>query len=151
MVTIFMIVLLITAALYDIKTMHIPLWLAISNILLGFFALCKGIMIDDRNVREYTLTIVILVSVAITGIVLRVLKAEVMGIGDIILMITTGMILSGEELVLLLSMTLILSGVFSGVLLVMGKVGRTTRIPFVPFLAAGTIVTELFFNMKGII
>ncbi len=151
MLFVFTIILLFTAAIYDIKTMHIPFWLALTDIFLGIVAMCKGFMIDDRNVSEYMLTFMILVSIAIAGVVLRLLKAEVVGTGDFILMITTGMIFSGKELILILSVSFILSGVFSGVLLALGKAGRKTRIPFVPFLAAGTFVTEVFFGMKEMI
>ena len=49
-----------------------------------------------------------------------------------------------REAVLGFLLSFVVAGVPAALLLAMGKVKRSTRVPFGPFLAAGTVITVLF-------
>ena len=65
------------------------------------------------------------------------------GHGDGLLILSLGMLLGITGLIQLLTISLIAAGLFSLVLLITGKAGKKTAIPFVPFLFAGTVTAGL--------
>ena len=76
--------------------------------------------------------------------VLSFLFQEAVGFGDAMVVMACG-IMTGPETVLgMLSAALLLAGFFALFLLVIRKRSRKDSFPFVPFLLAGLILTELF-------
>ena len=65
------------------------------------------------------------------------------GYGDGLLLLSVGPAVGAAALVTGICVAVMASGLFSGVLLVLRKAGRKTRIPFVPFITFGLGVMML--------
>ncbi len=74
-------------------------------------------------------------------ILLSVTSREGIGLGDGIMVLLLGPILGFRGLVIGILMAFFMNSFVSGILLFIRKAGRKTRIPFVPFIAAGMGVT----------
>ena len=88
----------------------------------------------------------LMIRIAVGSFVLAAAKVTggAIGTGDGLLLIGIGILVGWRECL----MTLMLAGLFvfivAGILLAAGKVTRKTRLPFIPFLSAGWIVTMVF-------
>ena len=79
---------------------------------------------------------------AIPGILILVLGAvtKKTGYGDGIALLLVGMLLRDGKIFLLFGISLFLISVSSLILLVFKKVGRSTKIPYLPFLTAAWLL-----------
>lgn len=69
---------------------------------------------------------------------------EAVGCGDGVILMAIGSIIGGVYGAMALMDALIVSGLVSLVLLTVKKAGRSTTIPFVPFLFAGFVITGIW-------
>jgi prepilin signal peptidase PulO-like enzyme (type II secretory pathway) len=125
---------LVVITAFDLRWQLVPLEftlgstmiLAVSNFLLGakWQSLLFGSMIIG-----IPLALIVLLS-----------RGKAMGEGDPIVGLLMGTVLGYPLAIAGLFASFILGGSVSAALLIQGRVKRTTRIPFVPFLAAGTLV-----------
>lgn len=63
------------------------------------------------------------------------------GMGDGILLVILGLMLGLRKLIGVLFLALLLCALTAGVLCLMGRAGRRSRLPFVPFLLLGFLIT----------
>ena len=69
--------------------------------------------------------------------------AGAFGLGDVFLLVGVGLMVGGERALGGVFVGLILAGIVLGVLLVAGRIGRRTYVPFGPFLIAGALWAAL--------
>jgi leader peptidase (prepilin peptidase) / N-methyltransferase len=69
--------------------------------------------------------------------------AGAFGLGDVFLLVGVGLMVGGERALGGVFVGLILAGIVLGALLVMGRIGRRTYVPFGPFLIAGALWAAL--------
>ena len=81
---------------------------------------------------------------------LSFITREGIGYGDGLIILAAGPALGFCDLLTTLMTAIILSGLFSGLLLILKKVKRKTRIAFAPFLAMGcAVATALGYGIGG--
>ena len=122
---------LLGSSVMDIRARRIPVWMLVLGSGLsaaavlyqksGYFDLLRGVM----------------PGLLLLAIAFATKKA---GYGDGIVLSCLGMVLGGEKGLLLFGLSSFLLALCSLVLLVFRKVGRSTEIPFLPFLTAAWIV-----------
>ena len=134
------VILLIISSIYDLRTMCIPIWIASANLLMGILAVVWNFFNDKSSLSEYGLTILLTVIIILSCVLFRVLKAEAIGFGDGLVMLSINFVFGGEWTISIFCISFLLCGIVSGVLMVIKKANRKTRIPFIPFLASGTLV-----------
>ena len=69
--------------------------------------------------------------------------AGAFGLGDVFLLIGVGLMVGGERALGSVFVGLILAGVVLAALLIAGRIGRRTYVPFGPFLIAGALWAAL--------
>lgn len=123
---------LLVLSAVDIKKKSVPLWLlGVGAVETAVILLADGLSggIDGWMLcRSLIPGTVFLATAAATG------KA---GYGDGIVLIMLGLMSGAKVCLLVMTAGLFLLAIFSGVLLALRKVQRTSRIPFLPFLAVG--------------
>ncbi|MCR5404867.1 MAG: hypothetical protein K6E91_13765 [Butyrivibrio sp.] len=70
------------------------------------------------------------------------ITGESLGYGDGLLVLLSGPALGGELVLGTVLLAVFICGLFSGILLVIKRAGRFTRVPFVPFMTLGLAVME---------
>lgn len=117
----------------DIKKKEILLWTVL-------FYSVTGMILKVLETEEFVLFIKNL------GMVILVFLLAVMfcywtkgaiGMGDVLILTSMGIVLGFKEMMLIFITSLLLAAVYSGIMMVLGKAGRKTEIPFVPFLFGG--------------
>ncbi|MBR0165065.1 MAG: prepilin peptidase [Lachnospiraceae bacterium] len=123
---------LIIAAVADIRTKKISMvWIACTAFL---SVVSAAVALTDR-----TGTIRGILAAMLPGaglVLLSVLSRQSVGAGDGLLLAATGPVFGWRLALTGLMTAFFLSAIVSAVLLISGKAGRKTRIPFVPFLAS---------------
>ena len=120
----------------DFKKKTVPvLMLYIGAILAGGFCLYKGI-IGEGNLWE-------LMKALFPGALLLVLAKATgkAGSADGIVLMALGALEGYEKCMYICLLGLMLAALTAGILLICRKAGRDTKIPFVPFLAVGWVLT----------
>lgn len=128
-----------TAAMFDVKTKRIPLPL------IGAAA-CGSFLAGAICLRNGTCSLQELAASLMPGAILllvALLTREAVGCGDGLLLLVTGPLFGWQKMLLCLPAALLLTTFASVILLVLKKADRKTKIPFVPFLAAGMGVISL--------
>ena len=125
-------------ALEDIrkKTLHIIV-LAAGTVFIPAIVLSEetdGLIISDNAIGLIPGAVFLLLSYVSRGQV---------GIGDGILILILGAALGIGEIVILLTAALLLIALFSGIMLVCGKLKRKSTLPFIPFVFAGYVIAVL--------
>lgn len=142
--------LLIVFSIYDIRTMHLPIWIVSINILISILAIALDVMKGKRSLTDYGLTLFLTVIILMTSVFFKILKIEAIGFGDGLIMISINLCFGAENAIVIFCISFLLSAIISGVLMVIKKVNRKTRIPFVPFLTTGTLIQLMFIYMGEI-
>ncbi len=132
--------LLVVASVYDIRTMKIPLWLAVMHMLPAVLAVAADLLINDANIRDYIPTIIVVFMIVSAALFMRLSGADAAGSADGLLMIAICLVIKAEKAILTLGMAFILAGLFAGFLMMIKKAGRKSRIPFIPFLTVGLLL-----------
>lgn len=123
----------VVAALFDVRTKKIPV--PMISAAAGCSALAGVLFL-----RNGTCTPQELAASLVPGMVLllvALLSGEAIGYGDGLLLLATGPLFGWQKMLLCIPAALLLTTIASVLLLVMKKADRKTKIPFVPFLAAG--------------
>ena len=127
---------LIPCTIKDIHTKRINGYICLAGIL-------AAIAMRERVLKEDNLSILV---DALPGVLLYVvafLTKEKIGKGDAIALIFVGLVSGVTEVLSSLFIALTVAAVLSGVLLLLKKAGKDTRIPFIPFLSFGVIAGGL--------
>ncbi|MBP5414517.1 MAG: prepilin peptidase [Lachnospiraceae bacterium] len=112
-----MLLLLIISSIYDIRTLHLPVWLVSAIILLGLTAVIKDIMSEGLNPEAQTVRICILILTLIILTASEKIRTDTVGTADILILCVICILLRGEMLILTLGASFFLAGSYSGVLL----------------------------------
>lgn len=129
------------AAFFDARTKKIPLWMigvtAAVSMLAGALFLKNG----TCNAQELAASLMPGALLLLVALVTR----EAVGYGDGLLLLAAGPLFGWQKMLLCIPAALLLTTLVSVVLLACKKADRKTRIPFVPFLAAGMGVISFAF------
>ncbi len=130
------ILILIFAAVYDIKERTIPIWLIIAGLLIGLVEAIAMLITNQKDI--ISLLIMLIPGVLIVAI--GALGNKSIGKGDGYIMLIMGELLSIQCFEIAILMAVMLCFLFCVVLYVLKKVNRTSQIPFVPFLMIGSVI-----------
>ncbi len=125
--------ILLIASVQDIRKKEIPLWEIIACGLVSLAACIYSAVTGAFEPMGIFLSA--LPGVAILFIAL--MSGQGVGYGDGYLLLAAGPALGPGPAVMGLVIALFAGGLFSGLLVVIKKAGRRTRIPFVPFMTLG--------------
>lgn len=123
---------LLAASIMDIRTRRVPVWMLV----LGGSLAMLTVRHQGAAIPEVARGMLPGVLLLLTALVTK--KA---GYGDGIVLCMLGMSLGSERSMLLFGISLFLLSLCALTLLAFHKVRRNTGIPFLPFLAAGWILT----------
>ncbi len=129
---------MVVCAVTDIKRKELSMRLFA---LLGIIAATGCIWGQNREM----LTVVAGVIPGILLIVLAKITEQSIGYGDGIILAELGLLTGAGKCMLILAAALAMAGIFSLIIVVVKKVDRRHRIPFVPFLAIA-FLTSCFFG-----
>ena len=146
---IIMLLLLIISSIYDIRTLHLPVWLVSAIILLGLTAVIKDIMSEGLNPEAQTVRICILILTLIILTASEKIRTDTVGTADILILCVICILLRGEMLILTLGASFFLAGSYSGVLLMIKKADKKSKIAFIPFLTLGVVISLMICGLKG--
>lgn len=130
------IVWLAVLSICDIKRKSVPLWLVWAGMIFAAAVSLHGGIRGEINMLQLCKSL-------IPGTVLLILAGATgkAGCGDGIIVMALGLAAGYETCLFTLFGGLILIALFSGGLLIIKKANRNTKIPFVPFLTAGWLLT----------
>lgn len=131
-VNIFLAVTMIICAAVDIKKKEIPIGIFI---ILGIIALIDGIFLKDY--KFYQMAAGVTPGLLLLG--LAKITEQSIGYGDGIVLAEIGCMAGAGGSMIILSGALALAGIFSLGMLVIKKVDKRYRIPFVPFLTVALL------------
>lgn len=120
----------------DIKRKRVPLWLLWAGMIFAAAISLYGGIKGEINILQLCKSL-------IPGTVLLILAGatEKAGYGDGIIVMVLGLVAGYEICLYTLVAGLVFIALFSGGLLIAKKAKRNTKIPFVPFLTAGWLLT----------
>lgn len=121
-------------AIIDAKKRELSWWVLASGGVLAL--LCAGCLLATREV-----TFDVLLFGAIPGVLLLVLAVltKGIGIGDGIVLLEVSSLLLLERTLVAFGLSLMIMGAFSAVLLLLKKVKKELRLPYLPFLWIGSV------------
>ena len=143
-VKILLVIVVTIAAIYDMRTMTVPMW---TVYLLTVLSVCMIIL--RLTERKYAGQMRLILLSCIPWILICICNRcniDLIGTGDGVMIANIGIIMTLSGLFFVLAMALTLASVSSAILLVFKKVKKHDRIPFVPFLAVGTAASVFFFR-----
>lgn len=121
---------LLAASILDIRSRRIPVWiLALGGAFAGLTVVCgSGFTLAEcmEMIKGCVPGVILLLMAAATG------KA---GTADGIVLIFLGVCMGGKICMAVFMLSLLLISLFSGILLTLRRVGRNTRLPYLPFLS----------------
>lgn len=131
-----LLVIQLAAAVIDLHSRIIPLWLVLSSLPLGALIF----VIDSSTISEHVFggTVAFLVMA-----LLKVVSKGQIGGGDLQLFALTGFFSGIDLMPGILILSFVLAGLFSGFLLVLRKSSIKAEIPFAPFILLATAVITL--------
>lgn len=132
---------MITAALFDVRTKKIPL--PVIGAAAGCSLLAGMLLLRNGTCTAQELAASLMPGAAL--LLVALVTKEAVGLGDGLLLMATGPLFGWQRMLLCIAAALLLTTVASAVLLAVKKADRKTKIPFVPFLAAGMGVISLAF------
>lgn len=134
------ILILSVLSIFDIRTRHIPIS---GFVVVLIYSVISLICFDDRSLVWTDVLLSIMPGLVLMG--LSVITEGKIGLGDGILIAEIGLGLGLELCVYMLAGALILNCVYAGAMLSIHKIGLHSRVPFVPFVAAGMgVITVVF-------
>ena len=143
-------ILMIAAAVYDIRTMHIPLWLIVIQLVTAGAAVVNRYVSGGNDPKERICRLILLSVIMAVSLLGLILHADLMGAGDMILILSVCIVVPVGIFILISIISMAMAGMTSGVLLILKRVHGKSRIPFIPFLAAGTIL-GIYTNIRGLV
>ncbi|WP_051572248.1 prepilin peptidase [Ruminiclostridium cellobioparum] len=130
-----LLVIQLIAAISDLSTGLIPLWLVFPAFVLGMLI----ILIFDGNSSMLGHILGGVLSFFIFAFFMVLTRGQIGG-GDLLLFALTGFFLGFSMIPGILFLSIILSGMFSVFLIVFKKTGLKTEIPFAPFILLATAI-----------
>ena len=138
--------ILAIASIGDIRKNEIFLWEILACALLSVAAGVMALYGGDLQLGEAMLSLM----PGAAMILLSIITREGIGYGDGLIVLAAGPGLGLNDLVLALMTAMVLNGFFCGILLVLKRAKRKTRVAFVPFLAIGTLLaTTVSYGFGG--
>lgn len=134
-VNILLAIIMVICAAADIKKREIPIWIFI---MLGGIALIDGIFCKEYGF--YQIAAGVIPGLLLLG--LAKITEQSIGYGDGIVLAEIGCMAGAGGSMVILSGALALAGIFSLGMLVIKKVDKRYRIPFVPFLTAAYLAVQ---------
>lgn len=127
---------LLVISIMDIRRRRVPVWMLALGGALTLFTLVYRYESGKMDCFE-------LLNGMLPGIVIMLIAffTQKAGCGDGVVLLCIGMAAGGGKSFLLFGASLFLISIFSIILLAMRKVGKNTRIPYLPFLAAAWLLT----------
>lgn len=129
-------VLLVVAAVKDVKQLEIPLYYLI---IASALVVCKLLFNFSFSVAEFGISC----GVGILLLVVSIISRGSLGLSDSYLLLCIGAMIGIEKFSLVILYSFILSSICSGYLLVCKKVSKKYRIPFIPFICMGYVLALL--------
>lgn len=129
--TVFTAVWLSAVSIMDIRSRRVPVWLLLFG---GIPTLLAELYKGGDGIH---ILLGALPGILLLGTAFATKKA---GYGDGIVLLFLGMMLGGGKSLLLFGLSLFLISICSLILLALGKAGRNTGIPFLPFLSAAWLM-----------
>lgn len=77
------------------------------------------------------------------AVALTLLTKGGIGVGDGLMFLILGAVCGGTECVAIMGASLLFSGLYSGIMLILKRLGPKSRIPFIPFIFAAYSVVSL--------
>ncbi|MBR6308540.1 MAG: prepilin peptidase [Lachnospiraceae bacterium] len=133
---ILMAAVLIPCTIKDIRTKRINGYICLFGILAAIFV--RERILEEAGIR--------MMMDAVPGIIIYIvafLTKEKIGKGDALSLIFIGMAAGIETVLSALFISLSITALLSGILLILKKVKRDTKLPFLPFLSIGVIAGGL--------
>lgn len=128
---------LLAASILDIRSRRIPVWmLVLGGFLAGLTAVCRcGFTLAEcvEMIKGCIPGLILLLMAAATG------KA---GTADGLVLIFLGICMGAKICLAVFVLSMVLISLFSGVLLALRRVGRNTRLPYLPFLSAAWLLGQ---------
>lgn len=125
--------LLVYLSYEDIRTHKISTWVLLAGLVLAIVFLVWGRVLP---VGEYLTG----GALGISFIALSMLSKEI-GMGDGVVLMILGLMVGIRHLIGILFVALVLCATVAAVLCLLGKAKRKSRLPFVPFLLGGFLIT----------
>ena len=132
---------------YDARWMLLPDKIVFPLVVLGFIdAALRVSLIPGAGITEYILYVGLGVSAlaGLYGLLYAVSRGQWVGFGDVKLSIFIGAVLGWQKAFLVLGLANVIGFFVVMPGLLTGKLSRTSRVPFGPFLIAGFLVAGLF-------
>ncbi len=129
--------LVLLCAVFDIKKRVIPIRILIIGGMLGL-GICLGQMYQTKqSAMDFMMTFGCSLLPGSFLLLLGFLTGEKVGYGDGLLLLVVGLFLGFYPCLLILCSSLVLLSLCALILLCLRKVNKSSRLPFVPFLAMG--------------
>lgn len=130
---------LLAASILDIRSRRLPVWMLVlggAAAVLAAVSRCGFTLAECVEIIKGCVPGVILIFMAaVTG------KA---GMADGIVLIFLGICAGGKVCLAVFMLSLLLISLFSGILLALRRVGRNTRLPYLPFLSTAWLLGQAF-------
>ena len=139
-------IILILSSIEDIRKKEILLWEIATC---GFMSVAAmGFAIYEGSFDILYILLSLLPGALM--LLLSLITREGIGYGDGLIILAAGPAIGFDDLIMALMTAIVLSGLFSGILLIVKKAKRKTRIAFMPFLAAGcAAVAAMSYGIGG--
>ena len=134
--SIYMMVILLIGSVYDWKYFSLPMWLLAAGILGGLGGVLYSLFGEDVSV----ISVGVAFLPGVIALILSYITGEQIGYGDGLLLLAMGGCMGLRQTIMVVGIALGATFVVSVALVLLKKVGRTQKLPFVPFLLAGWIM-----------
>ena len=126
----------------DVRTFRVPGWLILGGGVLGIVFNLMFTMTKMTDVSPEGWAIVRILLGTLPGVFLLLITyiTKAVGYGDGLVLIVLGMVVGLQKAVLLLAIALFLAALCSVLLLVLRRVRKNSRLPFLPFLTVGWLL-----------
>ena len=128
--SIYMMVLLLIGSIHDWKYYSLPVWLLLVGILGGVGGALYSLLGEEVSLISAGMAFL----PGVIALILSYITREQIGYGDGLLLIAMGGCVGLPQTIMIVGIALAASFVVSVALVLLRKVGRTQKLPFVPFL-----------------
>ena len=146
-----LLVFMTALSVYDIRTRKLPVAILRAGIALALVRPALFFLLSGPSTEQQRLLTVALLG-ALPGLTVTALSfiSDKIGRGDGIVLIMMGMFENCSFVTAVSCIACFSLAVFSGILLALHRVGKNSRMPFVPFLTGAYIVLKLTAGRYGI-
>lgn len=134
--TVYMMVILLVGSIYDWKYFGLPVWLLLAGAVGGISGAVYSLFWEKSSV----INVIMAFLPGTIALMLSYITKEQIGYGDGLILISMGGCMGIEQILVVVGIALGASFVVSVALVILRRVERTQKLPFVPFLFAGWIM-----------